>query len=164
LLAGATTLATWLAAPPPQATTNQTAAGTARSKGFATSEIESEAAKLSARLRTEVPLTLPARNPFRFDNPRPARPNPTLAPVSEVSPALPNPEPEWPAVRLTGLAEEASEGTPQRTAIFSSVNGVLLVREGETILDQYRVTRIDAEGVDVTRLEDGSSRRLTLAP
>ena len=165
LLAGATTLATWLAAPPPQATTSQSGAvGSAPSRGFATSEIESEAAKLSARLRAEVPLTLPARNPFRFDTPRPARPNPASAPVSQASPAVPNPQPEWPAVRLTGLAEETLEGTPQRTAIFSSANGVLLVREGETILDQYRVTRIDGEGVDVTRLEDGSSRRLTLAP
>jgi hypothetical protein len=163
LLAGATTLATWLAAPP-QATTNQSsAAGPTSSQRFATSEIESEAAKLGARLRAEVPLTLPARNPFRFDTPPPVRPNPAST-VPEASSALPNPQPDWPAARLTGLAEETVEGTPQRTAIFSSANGVLLVREGETILDQYRVTRIDGEGVDVTRLDDGSSRRLTLAP
>jgi hypothetical protein len=65
---------------------------------------------------------------------------------------------------LTGVATDIVAGAPQRIAIFSSRDGVLLVREGETVLDRYRVTAIDSDAVEIARLDDGASRRISLAP
>jgi hypothetical protein len=39
--------------------------------------------------------------------------------------------------------------------------GVLLVHEGDTVLDDYRVGRIEPESVELVRLSDGTSTRLT---
>jgi hypothetical protein len=165
LLTGATTLAAWLAAPPP-ARTARSSEGGATSKAFVTSAIEAEAARLSARLRPQAALSTPERNPFRFESPRvaaPVRRTPEAAPVAAAAEAVAS-LPEWPAIRLTGVATDVVAGASERTAIFSGPEGVLLVREGETVLNRYRVTRINEEAVDVTRLADGVSRRISLSP
>jgi hypothetical protein len=39
---------------------------------------------------------------------------------------------------------------------------VLLVHEGDDVLGQFRVERIGEDAVDLTRITDGSSLRLTL--
>jgi hypothetical protein len=65
-------------------------------------------------------------------------------------------------VSVAGIAEEQRDGRVERTAILSSPMGVLLVHEGDTIVDDYRVGRIEAESVEVVRVSDGTSTRLTL--
>jgi hypothetical protein len=50
----------------------------------------------------------------------------------------------------------------ERTAILSSPSGVLLVHEGDPVLGDYRVSRIEAEAVELVKT-DGSILRLTLS-
>ena len=50
----------------------------------------------------------------------------------------------------------------ERTAILSSPSGVLLVREGDVVLGDYRVGRIESEAVELVKT-DGSTLRLTLS-
>jgi hypothetical protein len=164
LITGATALVAWLAAPstpmgPASAAGN---AGTTAAPPV-TSTIETEAARLSARTQPQASAPRPQRNPFEFARSREmtavAAPRVETTPV----PVLP-PVPEWPAVRLTGVATDIVADTPQRTAIFSGRDGVFLVREGETVLDRYRVTRIEEEAVEITRLEDAANLRIELTP
>jgi hypothetical protein len=54
----------------------------------------------------------------------------------------------------------ASEG-PVRTAIISGGSDLFLAREGDSITAQYRVLRIDADGVELGAL-DGRTFTLTL--
>ncbi len=162
LLTGVTALATWLAAPatPPAAS----ARPRPQAALPASSSIEVEAARLSARTPPSTPQTTPRRNPFEFAAVvAPAR-TAASSGASAVPSLLQTVAAEWPAVRLTGVATDIVAGAPQRMAIFSSRDGVLLVREGETVLDRYRVTAIDSDGVEIARLEDGASRRISLAP
>jgi hypothetical protein len=163
LVTGATTLAAWLAAPPLAPTSPpQVAAGRgAPSSAPVTSEIEREADRLAARTRPSTPLAGLERDPFQFGLRR-SQASPARRAEFTPPPQVSTPQPEWPAVRLTGIATDMVADVPQRTAIFSGRNGVLLVREGETVLDRYRVTRIDGEAVEITRLEDGLSRQISL--
>lgn len=167
LLTGVTALATWLAAPATPPATSRRVGVPAQAP--VSSTIEVEAARLSARTPSAALPTVPRRNPFEFE-PRAAGPagaasgaTPVASPVATLPPEVVALE-AWPVVRLTGLASDVVAGVPQRIAIFSSRDGVLLVREGETVLDRYRVTRIDDDGVEIARLEDGLSRRISLAP
>ncbi len=105
--------------------------------------------------------TEPQRNPFRFAERRSAAPSPGgPAPVVEAPPPIVL-APVGPRVSVAGIAEEQLEGRVERTAILSSPMGVLLVHEGDTVLDDYRVGRIEAESVELVRLSDGTSTRLT---
>ena len=50
----------------------------------------------------------------------------------------------------------------ERTAILSSPSGVLLVHEGDAVMSDYRVGRIESEAVELIKT-DGTSLRLTLS-
>jgi hypothetical protein len=105
--------------------------------------------------------TEPQRNPFRFAERPSAAPNSREpAPVVEAPPPI-DVAPPGPRVSVAGIAEEQLDGRIERTAILSSPMGVLLVHEGDTVLDDYRVGRIEAESVELVRLSDGTSTRLT---
>ena len=82
------------------------------------------------------------------------------APVVEAPPPI-DLVPAGPRVSVAGIAEEQLDGRVERTAILSSPMGVLLVHEGDTVLDDYRVGRIEAESVELVRLSDGTSTQLT---
>jgi hypothetical protein len=49
-----------------------------------------------------------------------------------------------------------------RTAIISTPENVHIVKIGDTIADGYKVTKIDPDAVELSRLDDGSSLRLSL--
>jgi hypothetical protein len=66
-------------------------------------------------------------------------------------------------VTLVGMAADRAEQGGERTAILSSPDGVLLVRKGDDVLGQYRVTAVDEEAVELTSSADGSTLRLSLA-
>lgn len=169
-VSGATVLAGWLASPSYSPTNTgaspaQTQAQPLRRATVAATDIEEQAARLQSRMRVAREYTEPGRNPFRFA-PRTEAPHArTPAPDSDASTLAPQPidlVPAAPQVTLSGIAEDRVESGVQRTAILSSPVGVLLVREGEEILGYYRVTRIESEGVELTAVGDGSTRRLTL--
>lgn len=164
VVSGATVLIGWLASSPPstapapttpapsQPTAGMTAAG---------ADIERQASRLEARLRQEAEYREPERNPFRFGPPRAVdQPEPTaLPPVdAEIPPPLPSP----PLVSLAGIAEDRVDDRLDRTAILSSRSGVLLVREGDAVLDRYRVVKIDRDAVELVSVADGESLRLSL--
>jgi len=167
-VSGATVLAGWLAstepANEPEATTTvprQPAA--ARSAREA--DIEREAERLQVRVRPERDYARPQRNPFRFSAP-PAdagrggdipSPAPALPPV--VFPVISSPPPP---VKLSGIAEDQQGQQVVRTAILSSPAGVLLVHEGDAVLADYRVGRIESEAVELLK-NDGTTLRLTLS-
>jgi hypothetical protein len=171
-VSGATVLAGWLASTPP-ANEPEGAAVVARQSATpaaaaAASTIEHEADRLQVRVRREVEYTQPQRNPFRFgaaradiDRGGDIAPEPVAAPSEPpvVTPFVPPPPP----VRLSGIAEDEKGGQMERTAILSSPSGVLLVREGDVVIGDYRVARIESEAVELVKA-DGSILRLSLRP
>jgi hypothetical protein len=168
-VSGATVLAGWLASAPPSNTPDRTAqaarppaAGDARS-----SDIEREAERLQTRAQRAVEYTQPQRNPFRFGLARPEvnrggdLPDPAPAPVPPPV-AVPIVAPP-PPLKLSGIAEDQKSEQMERTAILSSPSGVLLVREGDSVLGEYRVGRIESEAVELVK-SDGTTLRLALRP
>ncbi|OFW14520.1 MAG: hypothetical protein A3F70_19380 [Acidobacteria bacterium RIFCSPLOWO2_12_FULL_67_14] len=162
-VSGATVVAGWLAssAPPQPAPVARPRALQTPAPNVAASDIQEQAERLRAPLPAERTYTTPHRNPFRFadrisiEQPGTAAAARTEAPPADVRPA-------GPRVSLSGIAEDATPGGPERTAILSGPGGVLIVREGEEILGFYRVVRIDSEAVELQALRDGSVQRLTL--
>ena len=165
VVSGATVLAGWLASPsnaPESAVSARRQAVTPRD--VPASGIEREAERLQVRVRREVEYSEPQRNPFRFgagradadrggDIPSAAPPPPAVA-----VPVAPPPPP----VTLSGIAENQDGQRVERTAILSSPSGVLLVHEGDPVLGDYRVARIESEAVELVKT-DGSTLRLTLS-
>ena len=86
-------------------------------------------------------------------------PGPTPAPAP---PPVAVPIDEPPPVTLSGIAEDQKGQQMERTAILSSPSGVLLVREGDSVMGEYRVTRIESEAVELVK-SDGTTLRLTLS-
>ena len=165
-VSGATVLAGWLASSPPSnvPTPGRAAASSPapRRRAEAATDIEEQAARLQSRMHVARAYAEPQRNPFRFEERRSAAPRSReLAPVVEAPPPI-DVAPPGPRVSVAGIAEEQRDGRVERTAILSSPMGVLLVHEGDTIVDDYRVGRIEAESVEVVRVSDGTSTRLTL--
>jgi hypothetical protein len=169
-VSGATVLAGWLASTPP-ANEPENIATVSRQPATprdaaAASTIEREADRLQVRVRREVDYAQPQRNPFRFGAARADTDRggdiPAPAPVSAPSetPAL-TPFVPPPPVRLAGIAEDDKGGQLERTAILSSPSGVLLVREGDAVIGDYRVGRIESEAVELVKT-DGTTLRLTL--
>jgi hypothetical protein len=169
VVSGATVLAGWLASAPvsnvpdPAASVRRQPAGPS---DIPASDITREAERLQVRVRREVEYTQPRRNPFRFgagrpdaerggDIPDPAPPTPP--PPIAVPPVAPPPP-----VSLSGIAEDRDGSRVERTAILSSLSGVLLVREGDAVLADYRVARIESEAVELVKT-DGTTLRLSLS-
>jgi hypothetical protein len=166
-VSGATVLAGWLASTPPSNTPDGTASAPRQpaARDVPASGIEREAERLQVRVQREVEYTQPQRNPFRFG----ARPNvdrggdlpvslPAPAPPAVTLPVVAPPPP----VKLSGIAEDQKGQQVERTAILSSPSGVLLVREGDSVLGDYRVGRIESEAVELVK-NDGTTLRLTLS-
>jgi len=170
-VSGATVLAGWLASTPPASELQGTAVVSRQPQArvdAAASTIAHEADRLRVRVRREVDYAQPQRNPFRFGAGRAEVDRggdiPAAATVTATSePAAPIPfNPPPPPVTLAGIAEdEKGGGQMERTAILSSPSGVLLVREGDVVIGDYRVGRIESEAVELVKT-DGSILRLTL--
>lgn len=128
-------------------------------------DIQQEAARLQARLRSEAKYREPSRNPFRFG---PARNAPRsraggVAPAQITVPPSAPAAPEPPFIILSGMASDVVDGVEQRTAILTTAAGVLLVRAGEMVGADYRVRSVDEEAVELESTSDGSLRRLRLS-
>ena len=164
-VSGATVLAGWLASSPPSNTPTTATVGTSaepRRRANAATDIEEQAARLQSRLQVARAYAEPQRNPFRFAERASAAPSPESAQLVDVPTPPIDAAPPGPRISVAGIAEEQRDGGIERTAILSSPMGVLLVHEGETILDYYRVGGIEADTVELIRLSDGTSTRLTL--
>jgi hypothetical protein len=161
VVSGVTLLATWLGwAPSP----HQSNAPVAQGQGspVVLSDIQAEAARLQTRVRKELDYRDPTRNLFRFgERPAATRPRQSHAALEEPAAAVAPVIAPLPFA-LAGMATEAVDGAAQRTAILSTPNDVLFVKEGDRV-GTFTVTRVDEAGVEVTGA-DGSVRRLVLTP
>jgi hypothetical protein len=66
-----------------------------------------------------------------------------------------------PTLMLDGIASDDANGQAQRTAILHTDAGVMLAKEGDEIAG-YRVGKVSADAVELTRISDGSILRLGL--
>jgi uncharacterized small protein (DUF1192 family) len=126
-----------------------------------TTALASEIARLHERLRPNEAPRQPARNLFAFGAApaRPATPAASL-PSEGIDRALLRPA--RPALKLSGLAEDATPDGIVRTAIISAPGQLFLAREGQTVAERYRVVRISADVVELSDLDDDSIVRLAL--
>ena len=170
LVSGVTLLAGWLAAErptPPTASIAPVSTSQSPQTAAATFDIERQAMRLQTRTRQEAEFSEPDRNLFQFRRQASARPSapgpgpPAAPPPVEI--ALPPPPPP-PRVGLSGIATDLVGERTVRTAVLSTESGVLLVREGDDVLGQYRVVTIGEDGVELTRLSDQTPLRLSLKP
>jgi hypothetical protein len=101
-----------------------------------------------------------SRNPFRFYVKPPPPPPPTsvVKPPTTVGPPPPPPPPPGPPpipLKFTGTMEQGKK----KVAIFSDGRGLpVYAAEGELVLGQYRVVRIQIESV-VMEYADGKGRQ-----
>jgi hypothetical protein len=164
-VSGATVLAGWLAsAPPPSAPAAfpSSSSTLAPLQTAPSPDIEREATRLEARVRREAAYVQPQRNLFRFGTARTIASLPTE--VAEAAPVAEAFVPPVPLLSLAGIAEDQVEQRVERTAILSSPSGVLLVHEGEDVLGEYRVGKIESEAVELVRHTDGTTLRLGFRP
>lgn len=123
--------------------------------------------KDTARLRIQmqqapVPGTNP-RNPFAFGDVRPARPPAAAMVHATVADAPGSAAAAIPQLALVGMAEDPSATGVRRTAVLAGTgDAVYFVTEGETVLGRYRVSKIDADVIELEDLQTHGARRLTM--
>jgi hypothetical protein len=67
-----------------------------------------------------------------------------------------------PPYALAGMAITMNDGVAERTAIISSLQGVSLVKEGDTLDAGYRVLSITDDAVTLESTSDGTQTILSL--
>jgi hypothetical protein len=124
-------------------------------------DLGAQADRLKARLAEVTASRQPARDAFRFGLP-PRRAEETLRPSTiEAAPAVV--APVRPPYGFAGLATTTENGVTVRTAILSSLQGVSLVQEGETLDTGYRVMSITEDAVTLESTADGTQTTLHLS-
>jgi hypothetical protein len=129
------------------------------------SDIEQQADRLAFRLRAEASFAPPSRNLFRFSGrvESQATQRPAVIPPATQETAPPPPSPPPLRATLSGIATDTVGDKEQRTGILSTPAGVLFVHEGDIVAGQYRVRTIEAESLELVRLDDGGVLRLSLS-
>lgn len=162
-------------APPPPTgrasrPTQRRAAGAASPRP-ATNEV---VALRSAQLESPPPEFAVGRNPFRFYEPPPPPPPPPprlspaeiaalrQPPVVTLPPPTPPapPKPQPPQIRFKYLGSFGPEG--KRIAVFLDGENTLNAREGDVVLNKFRVAKIGYESADIEFVDfpDAPAQRL----
>jgi hypothetical protein len=129
-------------------------------KAGAVVDLGAQAERLKARLAEVTAYRQPARDAFQFGPPprrveESPRPSAIEAPPAVVAPVRP-------PYALAGMATTTENGVAQRTAILSSLQGVSMVKEGETLETGYRVMSIADDSVTLES-SDGIQTTLRLS-
>ena len=146
--------------PRPSAADAQTAS--APTEGVA-ENVQAQARRLKQRLASAPIPQQPLRNPFAFRpapiaTASPVRPRPAVQPL----PTEPLPPPE-PRLELAGIAEQATPAGIIRTAMIATEsNELIMAAVGASVLGRYKVAAIGADGVELTDVATGQTRRLAL--
>jgi len=154
-------LAAWLAG---TVTTNRTVAPAPVVERVPTidvrsAELATEIGRLRDRLRPSALPRQPGRNLFRFQ----ARQAPAFVPPQPPAPTVtPEAAPAVLPMRFIGVAEDPGPDGPRRIAFISAGGQLFSVKEGETVMERYRVAKIAADVVELTDSVDGGIRRLAL--
>lgn len=165
-LGGTTLLIAWLSSaaglqPAPDAPREEGPRPEAARLDALAASVQSQSARLRARLAAAPSARTAGRNPFAFEAAVPAarpRPAAATAPAETVPPA-----PSEPAIALVGVAEQERDGTARRTAMIAGPGDELfLVAEGEALAGRYRVGTVGADAVELVDLVTGATRRLPL--
>jgi hypothetical protein len=124
-------------------------------------DLGAQADRLKIRLAEVTAYRKPARDAFRFAEPRrrvdvAPRTFASAPPPGETVPARP-------PYGLSGMAITIENGVSQRTAILSSLQGVALVKEGDELDAGYRVLTITDETVTLESTGDGAQTTLRLS-
>jgi hypothetical protein len=123
-------------------------------------ELAAEIARLHDRLRPTATPQRPGRNLFQFMAPKP-RIAPAASPALTEALAAPAPPPPV-LLKLSGIAEDPGPDGPVRTAIISGLGQLFLVKEGEMLGSQYRVTKISADVVELVEVDANTTLRLAM--
>jgi hypothetical protein len=116
-------------------------------------ELEAEIHRLRDRLRPTATPRL-GRDLFQFAAARP-RVAPQAVPVQPQTASIPPMPvaPPPPQLTLIGVAQDAADSGPIRTAIISTSGQLFLVKEGEEVVaagSRYRVTKISDASADLS--------------
>lgn len=103
----------------------------------------------------------PGRNLFKFRQAPAVRPSGAAAVPAAPAPDIPAPPP-LPPMRLIGISEDPGPDGPMRKVFISGDGQLFIAKEGDTVMTRYKVTRISADVVELTDIEDGTVRRLAL--
>jgi hypothetical protein len=128
------------------------------------SDVETQSARLRARLATVTPPAAPNRNPFAFASraPAPRRPAPASPPVEALQPEFER-APAEPVLVLIGIAERGTGDRLVRTAIIAGEGDELhMVTAGDLVAGRYRVRAISPDAVELERLGADTVRRIHL--
>jgi len=125
-------------------------------------DLGAQADRLKARLAEVTAYRQPARDAFQFGPP----PRPVVESPKPLALEAPPPivaAPVRPPYGLAGMATTTENGVTQRTAILSSLQGVTLVKEGETLDSGYRVMSITEDSIVLESVNDGTQTTLRLS-
>ena len=122
-------------------------------------ELATEMARFRERMPPTAPPRQPARNLFKFREASRQATAPDVAPAPPPE-NIPAPPPVSP-MRLIGVSEDPGAAGPVRSAFVNADGQLFIVKEGDTVLMRYKVTKISSEVVELTD-EDGTVRRLAL--
>jgi hypothetical protein len=120
-----------------------------------------EIARLHERLRPSATPRQPGRDLFSFVAPAPSRPVPVQMPKAAPDEA-PIARPAPPALKLSGIAEDATPAGLVRTAILSGFGQLFVAKEGDSVTERYRVVRISSDVVELSDVAEGGTLRLAL--
>ena len=170
---GATALATWMAAAPPVAAPGQVVPAVriapapavgAVPELAAAPDLADEAERLARRLEAQQAYSEPARDPFRFKVVDAApKLRSASAPVA-AAPVTPPPAVAAPPYVLVGIAEEKSGDATVRTAVVGGAGEVWLLKAGERVEGKFEVRAVDADAVELIRVDTGTALRLSFRP
>ena len=124
--------------------------------------VQAQSRRLRQRLATAPLPQQPLRNPFAFRPAPSASPSPVRVRAAE--PAAMEPViPEEPRLELVGIAEQRTPAGAVRTAMIATEsNELLMAPVGAAVLGRYTIAVIDGEGVTLTEVATGRTRRLVL--
>ena len=123
--------------------------------------LRAEIERLQSRHLPNVPPRQPPRNLFQyFGQHAAARSAPAVKPAAAEAPPAPVVPPA--PLKLVGIAEDAGDNGPVRTAIISGFGQLFLVKEGEAVTLRYRVVKISDTVVELSDATADATVRLAL--
>jgi hypothetical protein len=123
--------------------------------------LASEVSRLHERLRPSARPPQSSRDLFSFVSSKARPAEPVRIPQAALTEA-PVRQPAAPAIRLSGIAEDATPEGVVRTAILSASGQLFLAKEGESVTERYRVAKISSDVVELTDLAERITLRLAL--
>ena len=125
--------------------------------------VQAQSRRLRQRLATAPLPQQPLRNPFAFRPAPSASPSPVRVRAAAEPAAMEPVIPEEPRLELVGIAEQRTPAGAVRTAMIATESNELLMASiGAAVLGRYTVAVIDGDGVTLTEVATGRTRRLVL--